>query len=141
MAPLPALLTALDLIRAAEAVGLGRITGPALDRARGLDLDRIRGLGLVPTMARVPITAQVLDRRPARLALLPVLLHLAAIRLSNTESSASLIYFAKAIVGLRPSFSSHVRFALSRGTRPVSFRRGLGWKVRDLGQWYPTSRK
>jgi hypothetical protein len=27
------------------------------------------------------------------------------------------------------------------GTRPVSFDWGLGWKVRDLAQWYPTSRE
>jgi hypothetical protein len=37
--------------------------------------------------------------------------------------------------------SSHVRFALSRSTRPVSFDRGLSWKVRDLARWYPTSRE
>jgi hypothetical protein len=27
------------------------------------------------------------------------------------------------------------------GTRPVSFDRGLFWRVGDLAQWYPTSRE
>jgi hypothetical protein len=106
MAPLPALLTALDLIRAVGAVGLGRITGPGLDRAQGLGLDRVRGLALVrvrglalvrildralvPAMVRVPITALVLDRRAARRALLRLL----TIRLNRLSlRQRSLRYF------------------------------------------------
>jgi hypothetical protein len=104
-------LMGLDLIRVVGMVGLGRITGLGLDRTRGLDSDRVRGLDLdqvrdpvsVPTMVRVPITALVLDRRPARPARL-ALLRLAAIRLSNTESSATVVDFAKAIVGCAHRF-------------------------------------
>ena len=93
MAPLLALLTALDLIRAVGVRGLR--TGLGLDRIRGLGLDRVLDRGLVPAMVRVQITALVLDRRPARRALL--LLRRAAIRLSNTFLCKS---FCKTI-GLR----------------------------------------
>src|SRR5450631_3071357 len=93
MAPLPALTTALDLIRAAGVVGLGPVTGLGLDRALGLDLDRILDRALVPAMVRVPITVRVLDLRPARLVLLAQL-RPAAIRPSRLSlRQRSLRYF------------------------------------------------
>src|SRR5450755_2347969 len=101
MAPLPALTTALDLIRAAGVVGLGPVTGLGLDRALGLDLDRILDQALVrildralvPAMVRVPITVRVLDLRPARLVLLAQL-RPAAIRPSRLSlRQRSLRYF------------------------------------------------
>jgi len=127
MAPLPALLTAPDLIRAAGAVGLGpvagpgldRVQGPGLDRILGLGSDRILGLGLVPAM--VPITGRGLDRLPARLALLLVLLHLAAIRLSNTKFLCFPDLFCKSNRGAAPIvFVPRTLVRTLRGTRPVS---------------------
>jgi hypothetical protein len=49
----------------------------------------------------------------------------------------------RTIVGLRPSFSAHVRFG-ERGAPVHSVRfldRGLGWRVKSLTPWYPTSRE
>jgi hypothetical protein len=93
-------LTALDLIRVVEVVGLGRITGLGLVRIRGLGLDRIQGRALVPTTVRGPIMALVSDHRAAPLALL----RLPIIRLSNNESSATVVDFAKSNRGLPPDF-------------------------------------
>jgi hypothetical protein len=104
MAPLAVLLTALDLVRAVGVAGLGLVRGLDLVLVLDRDLDRIQDLGLVPAVVRVPITGLVSDRRAAPLALL----RRATIRLS-TESSATVLILQKAIVGLRPSFSSHVR--------------------------------
>jgi hypothetical protein len=88
----------------------------------GLDLDRVRGRGLAPAMVRVPITALVLDRRPARLALLRLLI----VRLSNTKSCATVAEIAKSNRGAPPIVFVPRTLVRTWGTRPVPFDRVFG---------------